>query len=71
MSVSIAEAIKLQSFTGDPLLDFHIREALEEDIRDAKLFGVIYLADNCPEVQVIERLGFAFIRNGDYYVLPY
>lgn len=71
MSVHIAEAIKLQYFTDNLALGSYIRKALEEDIRDAKLLGVIYLADNCPEVRFIERLGFAFIRNGDYYVLPY
>ena len=55
----------------DRIKDVEIRSKVEFDIRQAKLFGVIYLVPTLPEIKVIEDMGFCFLKSDlGYYILP-
>lgn len=65
----IATAFKL-SLNLDRIKDEKMREKVEFDIRQTEHFGVLYLAKSCPEIKVIEDMGYRFIQKGEYYVFP-
>lgn len=54
----------------DKVKDPEMKRLIEFDIKQTRLFGVIYLAESCQQIKVIENLGFKFRRSGKYYVLP-
>ena len=59
MKKPIATAFRV-SLILDRVKDEEMRAKIQFDINHAERYGVIYLASYCPQIKVIEDLGFRF-----------
>lgn len=71
MKKRIATAFRV-SLVLDQVKDEKMRAEIQFDINQAERFGVIYLASCCPQIKVIEDIGFRFKKNKyGYYIFPF
>ena len=71
MKKPIATAFRISPIL-DRVKDEEMRAKIQFDINHAERYGVIYLASYCPQIKVIEELGFRFKKNKDgYYIFPF